>query len=249
MASTRALLNELAVPVQATSGIRRRITAVFAVACAAVVAFTVIVIRFQLGAVDRGAQVEARDLARSVAYGAELGNEHLQQYVEGLRALYQRDIVIVDAQKRGLADADAAEVGEVFNHDLANEVGQTIQDGQPRLFVERNDKHPAGAKQITVPLHQGADGRGAIVGAVILEYAQDLPGAVGSGGVADLCGRRSWLVVQAVAVLLTCRRDVRSGVPRGLARLVPVRAADVGSQAAPVARDAWQPETGLRGVG
>ena len=159
-------------PVQATSGIRRRITAVFAVACAAVIAFTVIVIRFQLGAVDRGAQVEARDLARSVAYGAELGNEHLQQYVEGLRALYQRDIVIVDAQKRGLADADAAEVGEVFNHDLANEVGQTIQDGQPRLFVERNDKHPAGAKQITVPLHQGADGRGVIVGAVILEYTQ-----------------------------------------------------------------------------
>ena len=159
-------------PVQATSGIRRRITAVFAVACAAVIAFTVIVIQFQLGAVDRGAQVEARDLARSVAYGAELGSEHLQQYVEGLRTLYQRDIVIVDVQKRGLADADAAEIGQVFDHDLANEVGQTIRDGQPRLFVERNDKHPAGAKQITVPLHRGADGRRVIVGAVILEYTQ-----------------------------------------------------------------------------
>ena len=159
-------------PVQATSGIRRRITAVFAAACAAVIAFTAVVIQFQLDAIDRGAQVEARDLARSVAYGAELGDEHLQQYVEGLRALYQRDIVIVDAHKRGIADADAAEIGEVFNNDLANEVGQTIQDGLPRLFVERNDKHPAGAKQITVPLHQGVHGRGVIVGAVILEYTQ-----------------------------------------------------------------------------
>ena len=159
-------------PIRPTSGIRQKITTAFAVTCVAIVAFTVVVIRFQLGAVERGAQVEARDLARSVAYGAELGNEHLQQYVEGLRALYGRDVVIVDAQKRGIADADQTEVGQVFNHDPANEVGQTIRDGQTRLFVESNDNRPAAAMQIAVPLHQGTDARGAIVGAVILEYTQ-----------------------------------------------------------------------------
>ena len=158
--------------IQAASGVRRKITMAFAAACVVIIAFTMVVIRFQLSAVDRGAQVEARDLARSVAYGAELGNEHLQQYVEGLHALYGRDIVIVDTRKRGLADADPAEIGLVFNHDPANEVGQTIQDGRTRLFVERNDNHPEGAMQITVPLHQGADARGVIVGAVILEYTQ-----------------------------------------------------------------------------
>ncbi len=159
-------------PVQATVGMRRKITAVFAVACVAIVAFTAVVIRFQLNAVDRGAQVEARDLARSVAYGAELGDEHLQQYVEGLHALYGRDIVIVDARKRGLADADPTEVGQAFDHDPADEVGQTIKDGQTRLFVEQNENHPAGAMQVTVPLHQGVAERGVIVGAVILEYTQ-----------------------------------------------------------------------------
>ena len=172
MARAWTLLKELAMSVQAASGIRRKITAAFVAACVVIVAFTMIVIRFQLAAVDRGAQVEARDLARSVAYGAELGNEHLQQYVEGLHALYGRDIVIVDARKRGVADADPAEVGLVFSHDPGDEVGQTIRDGQTRQFVERNDVHPGGAKQVTVPLHQGPGARGVIVGAVILEYTQ-----------------------------------------------------------------------------
>ena len=158
--------------IQAASGVRRKITAAFVAACVVIIAFTMVVIGFQLSAVDRGAQVEARDLARSVAYGAELGNEHLQQYVEGLHALYGRDIVIVDTRKRGLADADPAEIGQVFSHDPANEVGQTIQDGRTRLFVERNDNHPAGAMQVTVPLYQGAGAPGVIVGAVILEYTQ-----------------------------------------------------------------------------
>ena len=159
-------------PIHATIGIRRKITTAFSVACLAIVAFTVVVIQFQLRAIDRGAQAEARDLARSVAYSASLGNEHLQQYVEGLRELYARDIVVVDANKRGIADADVDEIGQVFDHDTANEVGLTIQDGQTRSFVERDSSHPDGVKQVTVPLYQVAGVKGVIVGAVILEYTQ-----------------------------------------------------------------------------
>jgi diguanylate cyclase (GGDEF)-like protein len=150
----------------------RRITMAFAVACATVVGFTAVVIRFQLEAVDRGAQVEARGLARSVAYSAALGNEHLQQYVKGLSELYSRDIVVLDSQKRGIADADASDVGTVFVHDPANEVGRTIKDGQVRLFIERDSTHPDGAKQITVPRYEGGIAGAPIVGAVILEYTQ-----------------------------------------------------------------------------
>ena len=157
---------------QAAIGIGHRITLAFAVACTSVIGFTAVVIRFQLEAVDRGAQVEARGLARSVAYSAALGNEHLQQYVKGLSDLYSRDIVVLDSQKRGIADADASDVGVVFVHDPANEVGRTIKDGQVRLFVERDSTHPNGAKQITVPRYEGGIEGAPIVGAVILEYTE-----------------------------------------------------------------------------
>jgi diguanylate cyclase (GGDEF)-like protein len=159
-------------PIRAAIRMRQRITVAFAAACAAVIAFTIVVIQFQIGAVDRGAQVEARDLARSVAYGTALSSEHLQQYVEGLYKLYKRDIVIVDAQKRVLADADSEAIGQVFDHDLANEVGKTIDDGEVRLFVGRNSHHRDGTKQVAVPRYQSWHVQGPIVGAVVLEYTQ-----------------------------------------------------------------------------
>jgi diguanylate cyclase (GGDEF)-like protein len=167
-------------PRLAPIGVRRKVTLAFGGACAAVIAFTAVVIQFQLGGIYRGAEVEARNLARAVAYeaalnddrrGADLG-EHLQQYVEGLHRLYGRDIVVVDAQKRGIADANVHELGEVFEHDTGGEVSSTIKDGQVRQFVERNAEHPNGAKQITVPRHQRGDVHAPIVGAVILEYTQ-----------------------------------------------------------------------------
>ena len=165
---------------QDLTGIRRKITIAFAAACVAVIAFTAGVIQFQLGAIDRGAQVEARDLARVVAYEAALDNghheagssEHLQRYIEGLHRLYGRDIVIVDARKRGIADVIATEIGQVFDHDQGDEVGRTIKDGKVRQFVEHSPSYPEGAKQITVPRHQGGDLHAPIVGAVILEYTQ-----------------------------------------------------------------------------
>ena len=158
-------------PIRRANSIRRNITVAFAAACAAIIAFTVVVIQFQLSAVDRGAQLEALDLARSVAYNAALSNEHLQQYVEGLRQLYRRDIVVVDAQKLTIADADLSDIGEIFAGDLANEVGRTINDGKVRVFIEHSAANPGGAKQTTVPIH-GAGVHRPIIGAVILEYTQ-----------------------------------------------------------------------------
>ena len=158
-------------PFPESSGIRRKITMAFSAACAAIIVFAMVVIQFQLGGVDRGAQLEARNLARMVAFSA-LDGEHLQAYITGLHELYRRDVVVVDAQKNTIADANLSEVGEIFTGDPANEVGHTIRDGQNRLFVERNSEHPDGAKHITVPLYQHAGASAPIVGAVVLEYTQ-----------------------------------------------------------------------------
>jgi hypothetical protein len=53
----------------------------------------------------------------------------------------------------------------------------------------------------------------------------------------------------AVGVLPACRRDDWSGAPRGRNKNGTKVAGDVGFQSAPVVRDAWPPETGLRGSG
>ena len=143
-----------------------------AAACLTIAAFTGIVIQLQLQAVERGARTEAYNLARSVAYSVAQQAEPLQPFVLGLVALYQRDIIVVDAHKRGRADADPKEVGLVYRDDPGNEVGQTIVDGQMRTFVEQNDEHPKGALQVVVPLHEGGRISGPIVGAVILEYTR-----------------------------------------------------------------------------
>jgi len=144
----------------------------FAAASAVVLVFTGIVIEFQLNAVERGARVEARDLARAVAFDVALGSERLQQYVEGLHKLYGRDIVVLDAQQRSIADADPTEVGSVFDDGDGDDVARTLKDGQVRYFVERNSYHPDGAKQVVVPRREVGGTNGPVVGAVILEYTQ-----------------------------------------------------------------------------
>ncbi|HEY9064436.1 MAG TPA: EAL domain-containing protein [Burkholderiaceae bacterium] len=121
--------------------------------------------------VDRAAQLEARNLGRSVAHGAAVDRGHLQQHVDALHAeVHSRDIVVVDVDKRGIADADHSEVGRVFDHDTADEVGLTLRDGRPRTFVEKNEHHPDGAMQMAVPVRRDGRGDGEIVGAVIVEY-------------------------------------------------------------------------------
>lgn len=152
-------------------GLRRRIASAFALTVAAVAAFTIGIIQLQMVAVDRAAQLEARSLGRSVAYGAAVDRAHLQQHVDALHAdTHSRDIVVVDIDKRGLADADHAEVGHVFDHDPGDEVGLTLRDGKPRTFVETNERHPEGALQMVVPVHRSGGADGEIVGAAIVEY-------------------------------------------------------------------------------
>ena len=131
----------------------------------------------QLKGVERAALLEAEHFANLIAFTAseEMGGTPLQlkKYVEGLDNIYKRDVVIVDRDKRGIADANASEIGEIFTHDSGNEVALTMTDGKVRTFVEKNDLHVDGAKQLVVPLRKNQAHRDSpIVGAVIVEYTQ-----------------------------------------------------------------------------
>jgi diguanylate cyclase (GGDEF)-like protein len=157
--------------------IRFKIFAAFLLTLSIIVALVATAIRMQFSTIEIAASLEAQHIADSVAaVGLDQTNHskpELQRYVEEISKSYNRDIVVVDGTKLGIADADKTEIGTYFTQDPGNEVAATINDGRVRVFEEKNDHHPEGIMQIVVPLRitQG-DAGSPIVGAVILEYTQ-----------------------------------------------------------------------------
>src|SRR3984893_13537991 len=137
--------------------IRWKLAAAFIAVACFVAAFVGVAIAIHFQTVERAALLEAEHVAELIA-DAAVENKglapHLQEYVSRLDSVRKRDVVIVDAVKKGLADANPAELGQTYHHDLDNEVGKTITDYQTRTFIEKNDAHPDGAYQIVVPLRQ-----------------------------------------------------------------------------------------------
>lgn len=117
---------------------------------------------------------EAADLASALAYHAPDDAHEAAQlaaYVRRTAALFGRDMVFLDTRKRGVADADPAQVGQVYRHDLNNEVALTLQDGRARYFTARSARFPSGVQQVVVAWRQRQAGdNGPIVGALIMEY-------------------------------------------------------------------------------
>jgi diguanylate cyclase (GGDEF)-like protein len=154
--------------------IRRKIAAAFIAVACFVAVFVGVTIAIHNATVESAAQLEAGHVAELIADAAMENNNfrpHLQEYVSHLTLLRNRDVVIVDAGKMGVADVNPDEIGKVFDHDPDNEVGKTIIDGQARTFIEKNDLHPEGAHQIVVSLWQDQSNLSKEpVGAVILEY-------------------------------------------------------------------------------
>ncbi|MFC7531164.1 EAL domain-containing protein [Actinoplanes sp. GCM10030250] len=132
---------------------------------------------------ERAAAQEAAQLARGVAkdiaYGLPASAEDkivtplyysqrgLGEYLQRMHTTQQRDVVVVDQGKFILGDVVEENVGTVFEHDSGNEVGLTIADGEPRVFVEVSADYPGGIKQVVVPM---ASTGGVTIGAIILEY-------------------------------------------------------------------------------
>jgi hypothetical protein len=154
--------------------IRWKLAAAFIAVACFVAVFVGFAIAIHFETVKRAAQLDAEHVAELIADAAIENNSvrpDLQEYVARLNSVRKRDVVIVDAGKKGLADAIPDEVGKTYDHDSGNEVARTISDGQTRTFVEKNSAHPDGADQIVIPLRQsGSDSSKPIIGAVILEY-------------------------------------------------------------------------------
>ncbi|MBI5879317.1 MAG: diguanylate cyclase [Chloroflexi bacterium] len=95
------------------------------------------------------------------AFVADLGRIATHESHEGY------SIVVVDRNKKVVANTVVANIGTTFDHDAVNEVSKTMADGKPRAFVEISPEYPAGIKQLVVPLKLE---QSETVGAVILEY-------------------------------------------------------------------------------
>lgn len=139
-------------------------------ACLTVLLLTGASLGVLLRSIEQSAQLEARNLATSVGFEAANRPQTLQAYVEGLDGLYKRDLFIVDRQRVTVADVVPGEIGKPYRDDPNGEVAQTLQDGQPRAFVEVSGQHPRGASQIVLPFHSRGALQGPVTGAVVLEY-------------------------------------------------------------------------------
>jgi two-component system sensor histidine kinase/response regulator len=114
---------------------------------------------------------EAEDVARVLGFLLTSNATNLsasaQEIVTKLHKTQGRDVVLMDAKKVVLADADPSDVGKFFTEDRADEVGATIKDRRVRTFVETGENHPEGIKQIVVAVEGNS---GEVIGAVVLEY-------------------------------------------------------------------------------
>ena len=154
--------------------IRRKVALAFGLTGLAIAGFILTAIDRQYATAEQAALLEARHVGYGIADTVqEIGigeSQRLQEFVALLNQGNKRDVVIVDAHRIGIADADPGERGHIFDHDGGGEVARTLSDGVPRTFIELNPLHPEGIRQIVVPVHEVRGRNDAVVGAVILEY-------------------------------------------------------------------------------
>lgn len=95
--------------------------------------------------------------------------KEIQAYVKTASEQTKRDIVVVDKNKKIIADTIPVNVTAAFQEDNNGEVASTIVDGKVRMFTESSKDYPHGISQIVVPLK---DSTNKIVGAVIVSQDQ-----------------------------------------------------------------------------
>lgn len=95
----------------------------------------------------------------------------LETYITSLGKQTGRDIVILDKNKKIIADSVPANVGQTYSFDTENQVAQTIADGQARSFTEKSTDYPNGIVEEAVQLK---DAKGTIVGAILISPSNAL---------------------------------------------------------------------------
>jgi diguanylate cyclase (GGDEF)-like protein len=156
-------------------GIQRKLTVAFVLVACFVATFVGVVVKISNDATEHAATIEAAHVAEVIAAAAtQIGLDNpteLQAYIANHNRLRKRDVVVLDLERKGIADADESEVGGIFDHDTDDEVGRTLADGRIRTFIEQNEMHPQGLRQLVMPLRRVVGDQGSpIIGAVVLEY-------------------------------------------------------------------------------
>lgn len=126
--------------------------------------------------VVREAEISAKMIALAIARDDEnklvptllQDQQSLQDFVEDLHRLEGRDIEIIDPNRTIKADVFPQNVGNFFEGDMNNEVGQTLKDGATRTFIEISEDYPEGVRLLVVPLRR--EHTDEIIGAVLFEY-------------------------------------------------------------------------------
>ncbi|MGX9576822.1 diguanylate cyclase [Mesorhizobium sp. f-mel] len=114
----------------------------------------------------------AQELANTIVFKSSDGAPSLFERPDALREFLEhqhhdsrRDFLVVNRNKVLLAHASDEDhnIGDKFDHDAGNEVGQTLEDGVRRRFT---DSHEAN-DMLVLPIEHPED---TIIGAVLLEY-------------------------------------------------------------------------------
>lgn len=88
----------------------------------------------------------------------------LESYIKGIGEQMGRTVVILNKDKKILADTNASQVGQTYNFD-AGEIEKTIFDGESRSFIEKSTEFPNGIRLQTVQLK---DAKGTLIGAILI---------------------------------------------------------------------------------
>lgn len=117
----------------------------------------------------KNAEGEAMVIASALAAQASgrpfYKSTDLQNYVMDMSKQLNRDVVVMDTNKKILADTVKGNIGKIFSGDPDGQVAMTIKDGYTRGFTEKSKDYPNGIDQVVVPLRENG---GKIVGAVVL---------------------------------------------------------------------------------
>lgn len=89
----------------------------------------------------------------------------MQNYIVDLGKQTGRDIVVLDKNKKILADTTPANVGQTYSYDTNGEIASTMQDGTPRSFNEKSTDFPNGIMEEVVQLK---DSKGTVLGAILI---------------------------------------------------------------------------------
>lgn len=90
----------------------------------------------------------------------------LQSYINAVSRDLNRDVEVVDIQKKILADKIPANIGLIYNYDKNNELTQTLKDGSVRKVFERSPDYPDGIWLLVLPIKNT---QGIITGALLIQ--------------------------------------------------------------------------------